>query len=299
MVESFRTGSVSLIGRPNVGKSSLLNQIIGSKVSITSPRPQTTRHRILGIKSTTDSQIMFVDTPGIQSRHNRAINRAAGASVTSSVVGVDLLALVISAKGWVNEDEASLRLVKQQPCPSILLINKVDLIKDKQSLLPLIDESRRRMEFAEILPVSAKTGVNVDRLLTTICSYLPRAEPGFPPDQITDKGDRFVASELVREQLFRQLGQELPYASAVEIERFQTELNLTRVSAVIWVEKAGQKAIVIGRAGNRLKSIGAAARRAMERRWQGRVHLELWVKIRAGWADNTAALRDLGYWEEF
>lgn len=297
MTEPVRTGFVSLIGRPNVGKSSLVNQVIGCHVCITSSRPQTTRHRVLGIKSTADSQIVFVDTPGVDSRHKKAINRAVNLCAAKSLRGVDLVALVIGAKGWVGEDDEPLELVKRQSGPSILIINKVDLLKDKAMLLPLIQASQQKMQFAEIVPVSAKTGDNVDHMVNVIGRHLPLAEPGFPEDQITDKGDRFIASELVREQLFRQLGEELPYATAVEIDRFDISETLIRISAIIFVEKSGQKAIVIGQGGRRLKLIGSAARAQMQHRWQCHVHLGLWVKVRSGWANDPVALRDLGYWE--
>jgi len=289
---------VSLVGRPNVGKSSLLNRAVGHKISITSRRPQTTRHRVIGIKSTSDSQIVFVDTPGIHTRQSKALNRAINRSAVNSLHGVDLLALVISAKGWVADDDESFRLVSRQSCPTILIINKSDLLKDKDMLLPLIDISRQRMEFAAIIPVSAKTGWNVDYLVTTIGEHLPVNIPGFAQEQITDKSERFMAGELVREQLFRQLGEELPYATAVQVEDLNDNHHITIVRAVIWVERQGQKAMVIGQHGGRLKSIGTAARKEIEQCWNRRIHLELRVKVQSGWTDKPAALRDLGYCEE-
>ncbi len=298
MIDPLRTGFVSLLGRPNVGKSTLLNRIIGRKISITSRRPQTTRHRILGIKTTHDSQIVFVDTPGLHRSSKRAMSTAMNRAARGSVEGVDLVALIITAGGWVAADHPPLDLVRTLMCPVILVINKIDRLKDKTRLLPLIQTSTEKAAFVEIVPLSAKTGENVAQLEAAIIRHLPEGLPGFPKDQVTDRSERFMAAELVREQLFSGLGQELPYATAVEIENFSREDKHIRVEAIIWVERQGQKAIVIGRGGERLKGIGTRARMAMEQIFCAKVFLGLWVKVRENWTDNAMALRALGYLED-
>jgi len=293
-----RCGLVTIIGRPNVGKSTLLNRLIGEKISITSSRAQTTRHRLLGIKTGEHAQIVYVDTPGLhadnKSMMNRQMNRVAGASL----LGVDCIVLLISAGGWVDADEYPLRLVARQDIPVILVINKIDHLKDRGQLLPLIEQSSGKMAFAGIVPLSARTGTNVDDLEKTILEHLPHQPLMYPADQITDRSERFLAAELIREQIFRGFQQEVPYATAVSIEQFKRVKGRLNVDATIWVEKEGQKPILIGKNGERLKTVGSRARLAMQKLFAAKVHLNLWVKVREGWSDDERALRSLGYTEE-
>ncbi len=293
-----RCGLVTLAGRPNVGKSTLLNRLVGRKISITSARAQTTRHRLLGIKTTGHAQAIYVDTPGLHADNkgmmNRHLNRVAGASLQ----GVDCIVLLIAASGWTEEDGYPLWLLAKQDIPVILAINKLDQIKDRGRLLPLMEQSGRKMAFADIVPVSARTGANVDDLEKTILKYLPEQPPLYPADQITDRGERFLAAELVREQIFRGFQQEVPYATAVSIEQFKRAKGTLHVEATIWVEREGQKPILIGKDGQRLKTVGTRARLAMQKLFATKVHLNLWVKVREGWSDNERLLRSLGYTDE-
>lgn len=297
MSEPYRSGFVTLVGRPNVGKSTLANRLIGRKISITSRRPQTTRHRILGIRTEADSQLILVDTPGLHDPDGRMMNRVINRTARSSIEGVDIVMLMIDVRGWTDEDRLAFDLATASKVPVILVINKVDRLKDKTRLLPLIDESRSRFDFHAIVPVSASNGYNVDELYREIRAGLPVAPQCFPDDQVTDKSTRFIVSELVREQLFRQLGEELPYVTAVKIEEYEERENLIRVHADIWVEKDSHKGILIGKQGERLKSIGTNARREIEKFVDRKIHLELWVKVRKGWRDDSAALEGLGYTE--
>ena len=292
------SGFVALAGRPNVGKSTLLNRLVGQKISITSRRPQTTRHRILGIKTRDHRQTIYVDTPGIHAGGGSLMNRALNRAARTSLVGVDCIVFLIAAPRWTDEDELVLALLKDLQCPVILAINKIDKLKDRSRLLALIDSVRTKMPFAEIVPVSASNGLNIDDLETCISGFLPAHPAFYPAEQLSDRGERFQAAELVREQIFRGFGQELPYATAVEIEQFKREPKLLRIEAVIWVEKAGQKAILIGKGGERLKDIGQRARLEMQKQFGSKIYLALWVKLRAGWSDNARALRSLGYTEE-
>ncbi|HEC13891.1 MAG TPA: GTPase Era [Acidiferrobacteraceae bacterium] len=298
MNEVFRCGFVTLLGRPNVGKSTLINALLGHKLSITSRRPQTTRHRILGIKNNPDNQLIFVDTPGVHAVHKREINAVLNRTAQTSIEGVDLIALVISAKGWTPADEVPLKWVKDHACPSVLIINKIDRLSRKSALLPLIEESNAMAEFANIIPVSATRGTNMDILEKQIISLMPASPAGFPPDQLTDRSERFMAAEYIREQLFNQLGQELPYSTAVQIDSFEREKKILRIGAVIMVERPGQKGIVIGKQGERLKQIGSQARRSLEAYFDSKVYLELWVKLKQDWTDSAQALRLLGYIED-
>lgn len=295
---STRCGIVTLAGRPNVGKSTLLNRLVGQKISITSSRSQTTRHRMLGIKTTEHAQIVYVDTPGLHTDNkgmmNRHMNRVAGASLQ----GVDCIVLLISASGWVKADEYPLELVAKQGIPVILAINKADQLKDRRQLLPFIEKSSHKMTFAEIVPVSARTGENVDELENVILNYLPQQPPLYPADRITDRGERFLAAEMIREQIFRGFRQEVPYATAVSIEQFKRIKGTLHVDATIWVDKAGQKPILVGKDGQRLKTVGSRARLAMQKIFASKVHLNLWVKVREGWSDSERALRSLGYTDE-
>jgi len=293
-----RCGLVTLAGRPNVGKSTLLNRLVGQKISITSARAQTTRHRLLGIKTSEHTQIIYVDTPGLHTDNkgtmNRYLNRVAGASLQ----GVDCIVLLIAASGWTKEDDYPLQLLAEQDIPVILAVNKMDQLKDRGRLLPLMEQAGQKMEFADIVPVSARAGTNVDDLERTILKYLPEQPPLYPADQITDRGERFLAAELVREQIFRGFQQEVPYATAVSIENFKRIKGALHVEATIWVEKEGQKPILIGKDGVRLKTVGSRARLAMQKLFATKVHLNLWVKVREGWSDNERQLRSLGYSDE-
>lgn len=294
MADSFRSGYIALAGRPNVGKSTLVNGLVGHKVSIVSPRPQTTRHRTLGIKTDDQAQLIFVDAPGLHSARASAISRYMNRTARASLEGVDAILLVITAQGWQKGDELALKLVNKHTCPVILAINKIDELPVRDSLLPLIEASSQKMPFAEIVPVSAKTGVNIAELEQTLRRYLPQQPPLFPSEQVSDRDERFMAAELIREQIFYALGQEVPYACTVELQQYERESKLTRVEAVIWVEKDGQKGILIGKDGERLKTIGQRARVEMEQRWGGKVYLGLWVKVRTGWPNDEDALRRLG-----
>jgi len=293
-----RCGLVTLAGRPNVGKSTLLNRLVGQKISITSARAQTTRHRLLGIKTAGHVQAIYVDTPGLHTDNkgmmNRHLNRVAGASLQ----GVDCIVLLIAASRWTKEDEYPLQLLAKQDIPVILAINKLDQLKDRGRLLPLMEQSGRKMVFADIVPVSARTGTNVDDLEKTILKYLPEQPPLYPADQVTDRGNRFLAAELVREQIFRSFQQEVPYATAVSIEQFKRAKGTLHVEATIWVEREGQKPILIGKDGQRLKTVGTRARLAMQKLFDTKVHLNLWVKVREGWSDNERLLHSLGYTDE-
>ncbi len=298
MSKPSRAGLVAFIGRPNVGKSTLMNRILGEKVSITSRRPQTTRHRIVGIKNRDDGQLVLVDTPGMHGGESRLLGRYMARAIVGAVHGVDCVAMVITADGWRAEDKRVLELVREQPAPVILVINKIDRLPSREALLPLIEQSRDKLAFAEIVPVSAANGSNVAELEDTLMRYLPEQEPIYPSDQLTDRSERFLAAEFVREQVFRSVGDEIPYAAAVEIERFQHKGKVLHIDALIYVEKAGQKAVIIGKDGERIKAIGSAARVEMERLFGTKVFLRLWVKVREGWADSERALHGLGYGDE-
>lgn len=301
MAEPHRFGIVALSGPPNAGKSTLLNRIVGRKISIISRRPQTTRHRILGIRTLANAQLVFVDTPGLHRNQPRGLNRVLNRTTLTSLSEVDLILFMIDYRGWSGELEKLFSQVADKDTPVILLINKIDRLRERERLLPLIEQSTHIHPFREIVPISARKMTEADAaaLLATITAALPQGAPGFPADQHTNRSQRFFAAELVREQTFRLLGRELPYASAVEIAEFQyDDKRLLRVEAIIWVEKAGQKNIVIGRGGQQLKTIGERARKQMEKAFDARVYLNLWVKVRKGWADNAAMLRSLGYVED-
>ncbi|MCT7360816.1 MAG: GTPase Era [Thalassobium sp.] len=290
-----RTGYVAIVGRPNVGKSTLLNRILGQKLSITSRKPQTTRHQILGIKTEGDVQVVYVDTPGMHKHQEKAINRYMNKAATTAVKDVDLILMLVDRTRWTEEDEMVLQAVKSQRAPVVLVVNKVDFVREKEELLPVLQQLSSRHNFDQIIPVSAKTGHNIERLENLIESYLPENQYFFPEDQITDRSSRFLAAELVREKIMRQLGDELPYAMTVEIEEFVHTGTLIEISALILVERASQKAIVIGDGGYRIKQIGQDARKDMELLFDCKVMLKLWVKVKAGWSDDERALRSLGY----
>lgn len=292
----FRCGAVALVGRPNVGKSTLLNALIGVRLSIVSPRPQTTRHRILGIATSEAGQVMYVDTPGLHRGAKRAMNRSLNRAARTAMAEVDLAVQLIEAGRWTDEDEALYAALVEQDVPRLLVINKVDLAKDKGTLLPFVAELAAHHAFEEIHYVSALKQKGLEELQQAILARLPVRPPVFGEDEITDRSERFLAAELVREQLMLRLDQELPYATTVEIEQFKDrDDGVAEIHAVIWVERDGQKAIVIGQGGAQLKAIGSAARRHMERLFERKVFLKLWVKVREGWADDEAMLKKLGY----
>lgn len=295
MNEAHRCGYVALVGRPNVGKSTLLNGLLGMKLSITSHRPQTTRHRILGIKTLEHAQIVYVDTPGMHAAGGKALNRVINRAAADTLHAVDVIAFVVEGTRWSEEDQWILDKLKNVAAPVILVVNKVDQLEDKARLLPHLQKLAALHPFAEVVPLSALKRDNLDSLESSVVRLLPEAPPLYPEDQITDRSERFLAAELVREKLFRKLGQEVPYGLTVEIERFELEGKLRRIHALIWVGRDSHKAIVIGKGGALLKEVGAEARRDMERLFDGKVFLQLWVKVKEGWADDERALRSLGY----
>ena len=297
--ESFKSGYVAIIGRPNVGKSTLINLVLGQKLCITSRRPQTTRHRILGIKTTDDSQLIYVDTPGLHTDSKRAMNRYMNRAAASSIDDVDVILFVIDGLSWTDEDKQVLeRLKKNAVALVILVLNKVDKLADKDLLLPQIETLSSQFDFAKVVPISARKGINVEQLENELKQFVPLGDLIFPEDQFTHRSSRFLAAELIREKLFRQLGQELPYSLTVEIEEFKQENKLYRIGAVIYVERSGQKSIVIGKKGELLKSVGREARIEMESLFDSKVFLQLWVKVRDGWSDNERMLKNLGYNDE-
>lgn len=294
--QAFRSGYVAIIGRPNVGKSTLINRVLGLKLCITSRRPQTTRHRILGIKTTEASQLIYVDTPGIHSDGKRAMNRYMNRAAAASVEDVDVVVFVIEGMRWTEEDERVLNKLRQDSSkPVILAMNKIDKLEDKATLLPQVEKLADKFNFAAIVPLSARRGINIESLEESIYALMPEGEMIFDEDQLTDRSSRFLAAEMVREKLFRHLGQELPYALTVDIEQFEDDDGMYRISAVIYVERSGQKSIVIGKKGDLLKQVGKDAREDMEKLFGCKVFLQLWVKVREGWSDNERMLRSLGY----
>jgi len=293
---AFKSGYVAIIGRPNVGKSTLINRVLGQKLCITSRRPQTTRHRILGIKTSQESQLIYVDTPGIHTDGKRAMNRYMNRAAAASIDDVDVVLFVIEGLKWTDEDAKILKRIKSDArVPVILVLNKVDKLASKDELLPHISKLAAEYDFANVVPISARKGVNVEALETEILKLIPEGELIFPEDQLTDRSSRFLAAELVREKLFRHLGQELPYSITVEIEQFIQEDKLYRINAVIYVERSGQKNIVIGKKGELLKAVGKDARIEMEQLFDCKVFLQVWVKVREGWSDNERMLKNLGY----
>jgi len=290
----FRCGTVAIVGRPNVGKSTLLNRLVGAHVAITSRKPQTTRHRVLGIHTDARSQFLFVDTPGYQTEHTNALNRVMNRTAGQVAAEVDVVVMVIDAHGWDERDEPMLKLLPAGT-PVILALNKVDKVADKRRVIATLTAAAAKHDFAALVPVSATKGTQLAGLLDEARERLPEGPPAYGPDEITDRPERFLAAELVRERIFRLLGDELPYAIAVTIDDFKTEGNLRRISMTIHVDRTGHKAIVIGEKGATLKRIGTEARHAMEALFGSKVHLELWVKVKRGWADSDAALRELGY----
>lgn len=294
----FRCGYVSIVGRPNVGKSTLLNRLVGQKVSITSRKPQTTRHRILGIKSLDHAQLVYVDTPGAHRDTPRAINRHMNRAALGAMQDVDVVVFVVENLKWEDDDQFVLDALQETSVPVVLVVNKVDVLSDKERLLPHLKELDAKRAFAQVIPLSAQKGTNIEALERTLVNLLPESEAIYDTEQVTDRSERFMAAEFIREQLMRSLGQEVPYALTVEIEQFKMDGALRRIAAVILVEREGQKRIVIGKSGSGLKSVGRAARLEMEKMFGGKVFLELWVKVREGWSDDERALRSLGYSDE-
>ena len=296
--DAYSCGYVAIVGRPNVGKSTLLNQLLGQKISITAHKPQTTRHRILGIKTSTEAQIIYVDTPGIHDKAKLALNRYMNRAATTSIKDVDVILFVVDGMTWNDQDEYVLKMLSGIDVPVILVINKLDKIKDKESLLPSLGKLANKRKFAQLVPVSARTGTAVDALEQAVVQLLPKSGRFFPEDQITDRSERFMAAEFIREKLMRSLGEEVPYALTVEIERFEDQENLKKINAIIWVSRPGQKGIIIGKGGSLLKRIGEQARKDMEIAFDKKVFLQLWVKVKQGWSDDERALRSLGYDDE-
>ncbi len=292
--KSFHCGTIAIVGRPNVGKSTLLNHILGAKLSITSRKAQTTRHRLLGIHTTEDAQFLFVDTPGFQLRHINALNRGMNRTVKQVLSEVDVILFVVEATRFGEADRKVLEILPART-PVLLVVNKSDLLEDKGELLPYIQQHAAAFNFADIVPVSAKRSLNLEDLLAAIRRHLPEQPAIYGEDELTDRNERFLAAEILREKVFRLLGEELPYSIAVEIEKFEQEGGLRRIHAAIIVDKEGQKPILIGKGGEKLKRISTEARQDMENLFGGKVWLETWVKVRGGWADDERALKSLGY----
>ncbi len=290
-----RCGYVAIVGRPNVGKSTLLNHILGQKLAITSRKPQTTRHNMLGIKTEGEVQAVYVDTPGLHKHNDKALNRYMNRSASSALKDVDVVVFVVDRTRWTDEDQLVLEKVQHVKCPILLAVNKADRLEDKSELLPHLNWLAEQLPQAEIVPISALQGQNLDTLEKLVGERLPESEHFYPEDQITDRSSRFLAAELIREKIMRQLGAELPYQITVEIEEFKQEGRILHIHGLILVERDGQKKIIIGDKGERIKRIGADARKDMETMFDSKVMLNLWVKVKGGWSDDERALRSLGY----
>lgn len=292
-------GFIAIVGRPNVGKSTLLNKILGQKISITSRKAQTTRHRIVGIHTEGAYQAVYVDTPGLHIEEKRAINRLMNRAASSAIGDVDLIIFVVDSTHWNADDEMVLNKLRQARAPVVLAINKIDNVKNKDELLPFITELSGKFDFVEIIPISAQRGNNVHKLQEIVRKSLKQGIHHFPEDYVTDRSQRFMASEIIREKLMRFMGDELPYSVTVEIEQFKVnERGTYEINGLILVEREGQKKMVIGHGGQKIKTIGTEARADMERLFDNKVHLELWVKVKSGWADDERALRSLGYMDD-
>ncbi|SCY60003.1 GTPase Era [Nitrosospira sp. Nsp13] len=294
----YRSGYVAIVGRPNVGKSTLLNNLVGQKVSITSRKSQTTRHRINGILTDAQSQFIFVDTPGFQKQHTNRLHNTMNRTVIQSMRDVDVVILVIEALRFDDRDKLVVKLLPAMDSPDkpvILVVNKVDRLADKSQLLPFLEKMAKEYAFAAIIPVSAEKGIQLADLIRTVRSYLPQNPPLFDENEVTDRSEQFIAAELVREKLFRMLGEEIPYSTSVIIDQFIMEGELRKIHASIIVDRSNQKAIVIGKDGEKLKLIATQARKDMEQNFGGKVFLKVWVKVKSGWADDARALKSLGY----
>ena len=293
-------GLIAIVGRPNVGKSTLLNSLLGQKVSITSRKPQTTRHRILGILTEANNQAVLVDTPGLHSEEKRAINRLMNRAASSTLAEVETIVFLVEGTHWTSDDEMVLTKIKNSGAPCVLVVNKIDNIQDRDSLLPHLKKLGAMHNFADIVPISASKGENVDAIKKICFNALPEGDFWFPEDYITDRSSRFMASEIVREKLIRFTGDELPYSTTVEIEQFKIdEKGILHINALVLVERNSQKRMVIGNKGEKLKVIGQEARRDMESLFERKVFLETWVKVKSGWADDERALRSLGYGDDY
>jgi GTP-binding protein Era len=294
-VRAHRAGFVAVVGRPNVGKSTLVNRLLGSKVSIVTPKPQTTRHRILGVRTAKDSQIVFVDTPGLHQAGRKAMNRMMNRAAVNAIQDADLVLFMAEANRWTADDDGALARVAGASAPVIAVLNKIDKVHPREELLHIIEETAARFDFAEVMPVSARQGDNLERLLETVPRYLPESMPLFPPDTLTDRGEGFLIAELVREQLTLNLRQEVPYGLTVQVEQLTRDEGGLAVSALIWVERGSQKGIVVGRQGALLKKVGRVVRLELRERFSVPVHVELWVKVKENWADSDEQLERLGY----
>lgn len=293
-------GLIAIVGRPNVGKSTLLNSLLGQKVSITSRKPQTTRHRIMGILTEDNHQAVLVDTPGLHTEEKRAINRLMNRAASSSIAEVELVVFLVEGTHWTTDDELVLSKIKKSAVACILVVNKIDNVQNKEELLPHLQKLGEKYDFQNIIPISASKGDNVDKIRDLCMSSLPECEFWFPEDYITDRSSRFMASEIIREKLIRFTGDELPYSITVEIEQFKVDgKGVLHINALILVERETQKRMVIGNKGERLKTIGQEARRDMESLFEQKVFLESWVKVKSGWADDERALRSLGYGDDY
>lgn len=292
---SYRCGFIAVVGRPNVGKSTLINAIVGTKVSIVTPKPQTTRHRILGVHTTDEFQAIFVDTPGLHHNARKAMNRMMNRTAANALHDADLILFVCEANRWTREDEAALEKVRQASGLAFAVLNKTDKVHPREVLLQTIAEMSQRHEFREVVPVSAKTGENMERLIEVLPEYLPHGEPLFPADSITDRDRNFRIAEVIREKLTLSLRQEVPYGLTVQVERFEEDEAGIAIHATIWVERDSQKGIVVGKGGRLLKQVGRAARLELREEYRRPVHLELWVKVKENWADNERDLLRLGY----
>lgn len=288
-------GYVAFIGQPNVGKSTLMNHLLGQKISITSRKPQTTRHQILGIKTSDKGQAIFMDTPGMHESSKKAFNRYLNRTADTTLLGVDLVVWLIDTLAWQDYDEVIFEKLKKAKLPVILAVNKIDRVKNKEAVFAFFKDAQERFPFKEIVPISALKQTNVEVLDGLMMDLLPEGHPIYPEDQITDRPERFLASEIIREKLTRRLGDELPYALTVEIERYEELPHITKIYGLIWVERETQKNIVIGKQGELLKSIGIEARKDIENLIGSKVYLQLWVKVKSGWSDNERALQSLGF----
>ncbi len=295
-----RCGLIAIVGRPNVGKSTLLNSLLGQKISITSKKPQTTRHRILGILTEGHQQAVLVDTPGLHLDEKRAINRFMNRAASSSIAEVGLAIFLVEGTHWTDDDQLVLKKIQQAKVPCVLIVNKIDNVQDKEALLPHLQFLAAQYDFDEIIPISATKGDNVDKVSDVCFAALPESDFWFPEDYVTDRSSRFMASEIIREKLIRFTGDELPYSTTVEIEQFKLDdKGVLHINALILIERNSQKRMVIGKKGERLKTIGQEARRDMETLFEQKVFLETWVKVKSGWADDERALRSLGYGDDY
>lgn len=288
-------GFVALIGRPNVGKSTLMNHLLKQKISITSRKPQTTRHRILGINTTDAGQAIYMDTPGMHNSEKRALNRYLNRTAETTLLGVDVIVWLIDGLSWHEYDEVIFKKLEQAGLPVILAVNKVDKVADKEAILTFFNDAQHRFPFKHLVPISALKRTNLEQLESLIMALLPERDLIYPEDQVTDRSERFLAAEIVREKLTRRLGDELPYALTVEIERYEEKPGITKIYAIIWVERLTQKNIVIGKDGDMLKKVGTDARLDIEKLLGQKVYLQLWVKVKKGWSDSERALQSLGF----